>query len=409
MRRTAQTFSAARRGSVIVVVLVTLLLASLMIVKFMESSAVELTLATREADRDRLRGDAYSALETLLAVMAEVKAIDEALYAPEQGWGDPYAYAGETPREGVTATYEFTDESGKASLPKMTFDEMVELAQVLGLTDTDARRFADGLYAWMKEDHMPQEIEAEASRYERDDPPITVPKRSLRSWNELRAIKVARDYVYDETGALTPFGAALRENLSLYSFESSNVNALAPSLGTARGWDGTQAAQLAGYRAGQAARAAGAPTWFRGIEDVTSVIGANADTEGLDATVKLLHVTVTVREDLASMSLSALIAVEEGVELPAAATPAEEGASTANANGGQQAGEQENTKADNTSGGRANAGGRPGGARTATGAKGGAQTEEKLDYPFPILEVFETSGPPPLVSPEEEALEESPL
>ncbi|MBC8010538.1 MAG: general secretion pathway protein GspK, partial [Burkholderiales bacterium] len=248
MRRTHPGIPAARRGSVIVVVLVTLLLASLMIVKFMESSAVELTLATRQADRERLRGDAYAALETVLAVMAEVKAIDEALYAPEQGWADPYAYAGEAPREGVTVSYEFTDESGKASLPKMTFDEMVELAQVLGLGDTDARRFADGLYAWMKEDHMPKEIEAEASRYERDDPPITVPKRSLRSWGELRAVKVARDYVYDENGALTPFGTALQQNVSLYSFEGTNVNALAPALGTARGWDGTQAAQLAGYR-----------------------------------------------------------------------------------------------------------------------------------------------------------------
>lgn len=400
MPRRLPTAPTVRRGSVIVVVLVTLLLASLMIVKFMESSAVELTLATRQADRDRLRADAYGAMETLLAVMAEVKAVDEALYAPEQGWGDPYAYAGEAPREGVTVTYEFTDESGKASLPRLTFDEMVELAQVLGLTDTEARRFADGLYAWMKEDHMPQEIDAEASRYESDDPPINVPKRSLRSWDELRAVRVARDYVYDENGALRPFGAALRENVSLYSFEGTNVNALAPALGTARGWDETQGSQLAGYRAGQGARPVGAPTWFRGIEDVQSVIGANADTEGLDATVKLLRVVVTVREGLASMSLSALVAIEDGVALPEAATPADE--NTTPANPATPA-----TPATPGTGGRNN------NRATAGGGAGGGSNaqaeEEKLDYPFPILEVFETSGPPPLVSPEEEDLENSPL
>jgi len=54
-RALAQALARARRGSVIVVVLVTLLLASMMLMKFMESSAVELTLATRQADRDRLR------------------------------------------------------------------------------------------------------------------------------------------------------------------------------------------------------------------------------------------------------------------------------------------------------------------------------------------------------------------
>jgi general secretion pathway protein K len=400
------TFSRSRRGSVIVVVLVTLLLASLMIVKFMESSAVELTLATRRADRERLREDAYGALETLLAVMAEIKeADDDQLNDPAQGWNDPYGYAGESPREGVTVAYVFQDESGKASLPRMSFEEMVELAQALGLGDTDAKRFADGLFAWIKENHLPQDIEAEASRYERDDPPITVPKRSLRSWEELRAVRVARDYVYDEEGALTPFGAALRENVSLYDFEGTNVNSLAPALGTARGWDSTQAQQLAGFRAGKSGRKPGAPPWFRSIEDVTTVVGANVDVKGLDAAIKLMRVTVTVREGAASMSLDALIGLADGVALPASAKPDGEAASGgANALAGQNG----NTGAQAT-GEPAPATGRAGrrgaganDAGTAGGAGNASGTEEKLDYPFGILEVVETAGPPPVVSPEEE-------
>lgn len=394
------------------VVLVTLLLASLMIVKFMESSAVELTLATRRADRERLREDAYGALETLLAVMAEIKeADDDQLNDPGQGWNDPYGYAGESPREGVTVAYVFQDESGKASLPRMSFEEMVELAQALGLGDNDAKRFADGLFAWIKENHLPQDIEAEASRYERDDPPITVPKRSLRSWEELRAVRVARDYVYDEEGALTPFGAALRENVSLYDFEGTNVNALAPALGTARGWDATQAQQLAGFRAGKSGRKPGAPPWFRSIDDVTAVVGANVDVKGLDASIKLLRVTVTVREGAASMALEALIGLADGVALPAAAKPDGEAGNTAGANGqgaggqnarnGQKDGQATGEPAPAT--GQA---GRRGTGANGAGAAGGAGnasgTEEKLDYPFSILEVVETAGPPPVVSPEEE-------
>ena len=407
--RASPPIPSARRGSVIVVVLVTLLLASLMLMKFMEGSAVELTLATRQADQERLRADAYSALERLLAVMAEIKAVDQdKLNSPEQGWGDPYGYSGEAPREGVTVSYAFTDESGKLSLPKMKFEDMVELAQVLGLGEPDAKRFSDALYAWMTTDHVPQDIEAEASSYERQDPPITVPKRSLRSWDELRSVKVAREYIYEEkgAGALTPFGAALRENVSLYSFEGSNVNSLAPALGTARGWDATQMEQVAGYKAGSSKRAAGAPPCFRSVDELAPLIGAKADVAGLDADVKLLHVEVTVREHLASMKLVALIAVDKNVELPAAVSPettqtngTAAGAGGAAAGPGGTAGKPGTAgagRAGRGTGARAGQSGASGqGARSGTGTGGGSgQSEEKLDYPFGILEVVETSGRP---------------
>ncbi len=380
-----------KRGSVIVVVLVTILLASLMLMKFVESSEVELTLATRQADRERLRADAYAALETVLAVMAEVKAIDNALYAPEQGWGDPYLYSGSSPREGLTVTYAFFDETGKASLPKLEFEELVQLVTALGLSDADARRFADGLFAWTRADYSPVDVEAEASRYERDAIPHEPPKRSLRSWEELRAVRLARDYVYDEDGALTPFGAALRENVSLYDFDGSNVTSLAPALGAARGWDANQSATIASYRVGKAARPAGAPPWFRNPRDLASVLGANADTKNIGTEVKIMRVEVTVREGAASMRLGALVAVDDSVTLPAVA----EGTKTSGAAGQTQAAGQTATDATATGGVTAQV---RTGARAQTGGEttSGAQaSEEKLDYPFRILEVVESSGPAP--------------
>jgi len=367
--------SRARRGSVIVVVLVTLMLASLMLVKFMESTAVELTLATRHADRDRLRGDAYAALETALAVMAEIKALDEGLQSPAQGWGDPYAYAGENPREGVTATFTFTDESGKASLPNLTAEELVGLAEALGLTATDARRFTDGLLVWTKRDHVPQDIEAEASNYERAQLPHQPPLRGLRSWDELRAVRVARDFVYHEDGALTPFGVALRANVSLYAFTGSNVNSLAPALGVARGWDPSQLALIKDYRAGRTGRPAGAPPWFRNVSELGPLLGANADTSKLDAAVKLLRVRVEVREGAASAALVAWVAMDDQVALPAAT-------------------EGETANAANATSPAATANGNPR-SRPASRTGGNAQnqTEEKLNYPFTILELVESSGP----------------
>lgn len=426
-----------RRGSVIVVVLITLLLASLMLTKFIENSAVELTLATRQADRARLRADAYAALETQLAVMAEIKALDENLYTPAQGWDDPYAYAGEAPREGVTVEFAFTDESGKASLPNLAFEDMIELAEALGLAESDARRFADGLYTWMKADHTPQEIEAEASRYERETIPHEPPRRSLRSWEELRAVHLARDYVYAESGALTPFGAALRENISLYRFDSANINALAPALGVARGWDETQLANLGSYRDGRLGRAPGAPPWFRSVSDVTSILGANTDVQGIDAVAKLVRIDVTVREGAASMRLGALVGIDSSVRLPSAvsadgSTDEDEAAGSGTArnrpsgggrNGdasrpnqpGLRPGQGAREGQNGGSGGRRGGQVSPGGGRASRGTSGfslqqalgggrsttretsgtGAASEERLDYPFTILEVIESAGPAP--------------
>ena len=74
-----------RRGSVIIVVLVLITLASLLLARFMEDNSLELSIATREADRRRLRADAQSELELALAVIAEIRSIDlNKIHAPSR-------------------------------------------------------------------------------------------------------------------------------------------------------------------------------------------------------------------------------------------------------------------------------------------------------------------------------------
>ena len=81
-----------RRGSVIVVVLVLITLASLLLGRFMEDNSLELAMATREADRRRLRADAQSELELALAGIAEIRSIDlNKIHAPSQGFDDRHA------------------------------------------------------------------------------------------------------------------------------------------------------------------------------------------------------------------------------------------------------------------------------------------------------------------------------
>ena len=99
-----------RRGSVIVVVLVLITLASLLLWRFMEDNSLELSLVTREADKRRLRADAQSELELAIAVIAEIRAIDlNKVHAPSQGFEDPHAYAGFPARDGLQVTFEYED------------------------------------------------------------------------------------------------------------------------------------------------------------------------------------------------------------------------------------------------------------------------------------------------------------
>ncbi len=224
--RTPHSALHGRRGSVIVVVLVTLLLASIMLMKFMEASELDLLLAARKSDRHHLRDDAHAALELTLAVMAEVKAIDgNKLYSPAQGWGDPYTYAGLLPREGVTVEVTFEDESGKLSLPKLDQNQLTLFCEKQGMLTRDVQRFTDAWFAWTKADHNALNFDSAPSIYEREPLPHKVPQRSPRSWDELASIVVVRDYIFDpQTGHLTPFGEIFQQSMSLYSFGKTNIN-----------------------------------------------------------------------------------------------------------------------------------------------------------------------------------------
>ena len=159
---------ARRRGSVIIVVLVLIALASLLLGRFMEDNTLELAMTTREADRRRLRADAQSELELALAVIAEIRSIDlNKVHHPTQGFDDPHAYAGFPPREGLEVTFEFEDESRKLPLPNLDKNTLIKLLYALGLEQKDAERVSDALIGWTSKRYEPLEEEATDAAYER--------------------------------------------------------------------------------------------------------------------------------------------------------------------------------------------------------------------------------------------------
>lgn len=348
----------AVRGSVIVLVLVTLVFAAMVLTRLIESGSPDLLIAMRQADRNRLAADARAALETTLAVLMDFRVVDGALYAPEQGWADPLGYAGYQPRAGVTCEVAFEDESAKLSLPRLTPDLLAALLGRFGLGSSDATRVADAMAVWMHNGYPAADSSFSVAAYGRGDPAIAPPLRSLRSYDELANILVARDFFYDRDGRPTPLLAAFREHVSLYAFNATNLNSVSELPLLARGWDGSQVQALRSYRTATGPT----PHYFRSVQQVRRLAG-NPAMHGLGVEIQLLWIHVTVREGAARLRLSALVTWAGQAALPAPVA-AEQATTAGNAVEGPNRG-------------------RP----------GMGQAPAVLHYPFTVLEFDETALP----------------
>ena len=359
--------SNSRRGSVVIVVLVTLLFASFLLTRLIEASSTDLLIAMRVADRNHLRADAYAALETTLAALMDFRTVDGGLYAPVQGWEDPLGYAGYVPREGVTLAVTFEDESAKLSLPRINLDTLNTLFVQLGLTTPDAARVADALFVWMRNGHIAAESATSATVYERGDPPSQPPYRSLRSFDELAGIAVAKDFFYDADGHPKPLFDDFKRAVSLCQFNATNLNSAQPTVLAATGWDTTQTATLQKYLTSPVSATKTRP-YIRSLQEARRQVG-NVAGRNLGAQIQVLRITVTAREGAAQLKLSTLVTWAGQASFPAslAANP-----------GGTTAATRQRATTSTT-------------AQTQTTAA----RANTLRYPFTVLEITETTLPDP--------------
>lgn len=352
-----------RRGTVLIVVLVLVALAGATLARLLEENALELTLAAREADRVRLRAEAWSEVELALAVLAEVRNVDRGrLHAPEQGWGDPRAYLERPPRAGLEVSYLWEVENGKLPLPDLGAGELGKLLQALGRERGEAEALADALLGWMRPGHRPEDDRADDLSYDLAPVPYRAPRRSLRSFEELRAVGVAREAFFDEAGRATPLLEDFRRCVSLYRFTATSANFAEAEALQAIDFEPEGIAKGRAFRAGETSRPAGTAPYFRTTEEAMALLGGG-NRRRITSLIQLLRLTVTVREGRASCTVSVLVAVDPSARFPeAAADPTEEAQEAAPA--------------------AANAG------------SGGSTTGASLRYPFPLLEWSETGTPP---------------
>ena len=308
-----------RRGSVIIVVLVLITLASLLLARFMEDNSLELSIATHEADRRRLRADAQSELELALAVIAEIRSIDlNKIHAPSQGFDDPHAYAGFPPRDGLQVQFDYEDESAKLPLSVLTKNDLIQLLYSLGMEQRDAERVSDAIVAWQSKSYESLEEEASDAAYQRATLSFRPARRPIRSFEEFRSIGVAKEMFFDERGRATPIFQAFKGCVSLYTFPQANINTASDAVLLSQGLDENQLALIRERQAEMARRVVGVPPYFRVADEVRQLIGG-ANLEKFDDEIILMWVRVTVKEGLSKCRVSALVAVREDVAYPSAA------------------------------------------------------------------------------------------
>ncbi len=303
-----------RRASVLVIVLVTLLFATTALFLFIERASTDLMVHIRDADRMRLRVEAYSALETTLAVLVDFQEILGGLHSPAEGWSEPLEWGDYAPEEGREVKVSFVDESGRVPFRTMDFEMWVRLFESWDVRESDAETWADALLGWSQEDYTPQTFDApDVEDYERDPLAFVPPARAPHSWRELQAIDIIRDEFFDEHGQPNKYHERLTAAVSLLNYSSPNINAApAGALAALGRYDDVQQGLLRDYFGGSGLYRSQDPGYFTEANEVANILGDQAVVGEFGAIIQALRINVEVTQGASCYLLSVVVAPPGG-------------------------------------------------------------------------------------------------
>lgn len=368
-----------RRGSVLIIVVITLMFAATALVAFMEKATNDLLVDHREVLGRRLRIEAYSALETTLAVLQDFKTVGGALRSPAEGWADPLGFAGYVPGEGRRIVVTFEDESGKISLPRATPQILQNLFETWEVPRPDAEMLADALMGWMKREHVYST--SLSPDYDTGELPFDPPARPLRSYSELAAIDKVREFFYDANGLPNEYWLRFVAAVSLFDYERPNINGAKPDTLAAVGqFDESQRQALGEYVSGQGSYEVQGPNFFRNAEEAAMIVGPGGNTQALGTEISALRIFVTVYEGKSEFRVAAVVSWPNG------ATPVRQTAVRAEVSASPESRSGQGQRPP-----------RPSREPRAAADQTGAQAN--LRYPFTILEIRENDEIPAAPAP----------
>jgi general secretion pathway protein K len=362
------------RGSVLLIVLVTLMFTSFALVLFIEQASTDLLVESRDITARRLRRDAYSALEATLATLEDFRRVGNGLHSPAEGWGDPLGFSGWQPREGTTADVTLEDESAKIPLAHVDSATLINLFKGWNFQQSDAERLTDALLGWMRSDYVP--ASAESPDYDQGDVPFLAPARPMRSFAELASIDYARTVFFDDKGRPNDLWFRFVGTFSIFNYQQINLNSVTPDILTAMGFsDPTQYQRLHDYLAGNGQYSSQGAVWLTSTRQAAALMGTGTLPRTVGVLVRALRVNITVREGKNEFRLSAVVA------------PTGSGASTVQTTA--------TSKRASASGNSATS---PGATTVNSGVAAPAPPTTpppQLNYPFTLLEIKENAEIPP--------------
>ena len=221
-------FSNRRGGTVLVAVLLLVVLLSFIVVAFMQDATSRIKYYGLFHHQDDLRVDAYSALETSLAVINQFREIDGEIWGPAQGWSNPLEYAGFDTGNGTRVNVRVRDESGRLGLESLDEFTLRLIFQELDFDLREAQELSDALLDWMDPSETRRLSGFGTSDYRNLDPPYSSANRPLRSWDELPLIHGFREAFWDEGARPLSRLRQFRDAISLYYNGPVNLNAASP-------------------------------------------------------------------------------------------------------------------------------------------------------------------------------------
>jgi type II secretory pathway component PulK len=301
-----------REGSVLLLILVMIVVVSFALIEFTEQGLSEIAGEGYYVERSNLRTEAYSALETTLAVIADVIAIDGSLQAPLQGWDDPLAYAGVRLTEGVTASILYTDESAKLPLNSLDEGTLYLLFTEMEFDVEDSLKLTNALLDWIDEDDATRIDGAELDEYGLEEMPFAASNRPIRRLEELSIVDGFRSLFFTEEGHPNEFYSKFSESVSPYGNMSINVNRASElALTSLGGLSELQIEAIVDYRSGMDGIVGTEDDrYFASQEELLEVIVEMPEGNALSVTSKVISIEIQVTEGNADFSLRAVISLD---------------------------------------------------------------------------------------------------
>lgn len=358
-------------------VLAIVMLLSLLVFAFVEEAQQQIRHSAVYPQQDDLRRAAYDGLEATMATLAAFKEVEEQLWGPAQGWGDPLKFAHFTPSDGVEVSVRIEDDSSRLPFNSLDYDQLVALFDYLGVPDYQSAEIADSILDWGDEDDLKRLNGFDGDEYERLDPPFRPANRPPRDWSELERIPAVREALFDEEGNPGSAWKRLRQMASLDYTGAINLNTAQPEvLYALEELQVLDAQEVIDYRDGFRSDSTEDDRYYRTINNAPV-----QNKQLVTVNVQRLWIEVTARRGDAAFTLLAYVQTgNAGRNNQQRGDDEDNGSGDDNGGGGDENGGGQSQE-------QANGQGRDQAATQNQGTQSATKASER--YPFPIVRLQE--------------------